>query len=43
MGDNVSREACRMVEEHYEKLLELHGRLKGPIKNLAAKGTIGGG
>ncbi|MGX9988812.1 hypothetical protein ACS4RR_006195 [Rhizobium sp. Z1P35] len=22
----TSREACRMVEQHYEKLLELHGR-----------------
>lgn len=27
--ETTSREACRRVEEHYEKLLELHGRAKG--------------
>ncbi|TAV99943.1 hypothetical protein ELI24_16920 [Rhizobium ruizarguesonis] len=26
--ETTSREACRRVEEHYEKLLELHGRPK---------------
>ncbi|TBC89962.1 hypothetical protein ELH21_30865 (plasmid) [Rhizobium leguminosarum] len=31
----TSREACRRVEEHYEKLLELHGRRK-PEKGPAA-------